>query len=256
MATRKPRQPSRGLIRWVGYMTAVFSLIAGVYGGWTFLAGEFKERRAIDELLTAEAVRASAGDYAAGWKAVEQASSIAPSSARIQRVQEDLAMQWLKNIQLSTDQTFSSITEKLEPVLIRGANSSKSHEREADLLAHLGWAYYLRSRESPSGPDPESAYRKALQKDPSNPNAHAMWGHWILWNHGELTKANEQFAAALASTRPVRTYVRTLQVAALMNNDSSEFEEETIRVANAIRSEHGEIDPDTRHRIFPTTIPA
>jgi len=250
VVARKSSPLSARILKWIGYITAVFSLIAGTYGGWTFFSGQFKKRHAIDELLAAESVRASAGDYASGWKEVEQAASIEPSSAKIQRVQEDLAMQWLENIHLSGDQTFSGITEKLEPVLIRGATSAKSPERQADLLAHLGWSYFLRSRESPSGPDPESAYRDALQRDPSNPYAHAMWGHLILWNHGGLTKANEQFDAALTSTRPVRAYVRTLQIASVMNNQSSEFEEETIRVANAIRSEHGELDPHDRGTIL------
>jgi hypothetical protein len=250
VVARKSSSLSARILKWIGYITAVFSLIAGAYGGWTFFSGQFKKRHAIDELLAAESVRVSAGDYASGWKEVEQAASIESSSAKIRRVQEDLAMQWLENIHLSGDQTFSGITEKLEPVLIRGATSAKSPERQADLLAHLGWSYFLRSRESPSGPDPESAYRDALQRDPSNPYAHAMWGHWILWNHGGLTTANEQFAVALTSTRSVRAYVRTLQMAAMMNNNAFEFEEETVRVANAIRSEHGDLDRYVRRRIL------
>ncbi len=250
MATRNSRPGSGRLLKWIGSITAVFSLIAGAYGGWTFFSGQFEKRHAVDELLAAEAARVSAGDYAAGWKAVEQATAIDSISAKVQRVQEDLAMQWLENIRLSGGQTFSEITARLEPALVRGVASTKAPQRQADLLAHLGWSYFLRRRESPDGPDPEFAYRDALQKDPANPYAHAMWGHWILWNHGELAKANEQFAAAIASARPVRAYVRTLQIAATMNNDSDEFEEETVRVANAIRSEHGDLDPGVRRRIL------
>jgi hypothetical protein len=36
----------------------------------------------------------------------------------------------------------------------------------------------------------------------------------------------------------------------MINNQSSEFEEETVRVANAIRSEHGDLDPEDRSRIL------
>ena len=64
-------------------------------------------------------------------------------------------MQWLDNIRLSGDQTFASIADKLQPVLTRGAASKESPQRRADLMAHLGWSYFLRRREAPSGPDPD-----------------------------------------------------------------------------------------------------
>lgn len=241
---------SSGLLKWIAPTASIFSLIAGAYGGWAFFSGQYKKRQAIDQFLAEETVRLSAGDYGAGWKAVGQAAALDSRSARVQLAQEDLAMQWLENIQISGDETFSEIVEKLEPVLVRGASSDKDPQRQADLLAHLGWSYFLRRRESPDSPDPESAYRSAIQKDSSNAYAHAMWGHWIVWNHGALAQANQQFAAALAAQRPRRSFVRTLQIAAFMNGESSEFEEETLRVANSIRSEHGDLDPDRRTRIL------
>ncbi len=159
-------------------------------------------------------------------------------------------MQWLENIRVSGQNTFTQITEKLEPILTRGATSAKSLQRQADLLAHLGWSYFLRRRESPSSPDPESAYREAIQKDPGNPYAHAMWGHWILWNHKGLANGNEQFAAALASSRKVRPYVRGLQVSAVLNVHTSDYEEEAIRVANSIRKEQGDLEAGRRGAIL------
>ena len=52
MAARKPSTP----LAWVGSITAVFSLIAGIYAGWAFLSGQFEKRRAVDRLLAAEVV--------------------------------------------------------------------------------------------------------------------------------------------------------------------------------------------------------
>jgi len=164
---------------------------------------------------------------------------------------EDLAMAWLDDIRISGQQTFASIVEKLEPVLTAGAVSAKSPQRQADLLAHLGWSYFLRGRELPSSPDPESAYREALRKDPANPYAHAMWGHWILWNHQGLAKAGEHFAVALASARPgLRPYVRTMQLSALGNEDTPQAQVEIIRVANDIRKEHGDLSARSAHDIL------
>jgi hypothetical protein len=247
MAAKKPSTP----LAWVGSITAVFSLIAGIYGGWAFLSGQIDRRRAIDRLLAAEAVQLRTSDYESAWKTLAQAATVDPSSARVQQAQEDVATQWLDNIRISGDQTFVSITEKLEPVLTRGAASATSPQRQADLLAHLGWSYFLRSRELPSSPDPEPAYRDALQKDPANPYAHAMWGHWILWSHQGSTKAQEHFAAALATPRPgLRPYIRSLQLSALNNQDSPEGIQEIIRVANEIRKELGDLDPRWPHDIL------
>ncbi|MFZ0959428.1 MAG: hypothetical protein WAO35_00870 [Terriglobia bacterium] len=247
MAVKKPSTP----LAWVGSITAVFSLIAGIYGGWAFLSGQLARRRALDRLLAAEAVQLHSSDYESAWGTLAQAATIDPSSARVQQAQEDVAMQWLDNMRIGGDQTFVSTIEKLDPVLSRGVAAAKSPQRQADLLAHLGWSYFLRARESSSSPDPEPAYRDALGKDPANPYAHAMWGHWILWNHQDFAKASEHFAAALAAPRPaLRPYIRSMQLSALNNEDTPEAVAETIRVANDIRKEHGNLDPPWPHVIL------
>ncbi len=220
MAAKKPSTP----LAWIGSITAIFSLIAGIYGGWAFLSSRIEKHREIDRLLAAEAVQFHDSDYESAWKTLAQAVSIDPTSARVQQADEDVAMQCLDNIKISSDQTFTSIAEQFEPVLTRGAASAKSSQRQADLLAHLGWSYFLRSRESSSSPDPETAYRDALLKDPGNPYAHAMWGHWILWKHQGVANANQHFAAALASPRPgLHSYVRSMQLSALENDTYDEL---------------------------------
>jgi len=247
MAAKKTSNP----LAWVGSITAVFSLIAGIYGGWAFFSGQLERRHAIDHLLASEAVQLRSSDYESAWNTLGQAATIDSNSARVQQAQEDVAMQWLDNIRISGYQTFASITEKLEPVLTRGVASAKSPQRQADLMAHLGWSYFLRSRELPSSPDPEPSYRDALLKDPANPYAHAMWGHWILWNHQSLAKASEHFAAALATPRAdLRPYIRSMQLSALNNEDTPEAVAETIRVANDIRKEHGNLDPPWPHDLL------
>ncbi len=39
MTAKKPSTP----LAWVGSITAVFSLIAGIYGGWAFLSGQLEQ---------------------------------------------------------------------------------------------------------------------------------------------------------------------------------------------------------------------
>jgi hypothetical protein len=238
-------------LAWVGSITAVFSLVGGVYGGWQFFSGQAERRQAINRLLTDEAVQIKASDYESAWKTLEQAAGVDSKSERVEQAQEDAAMLWLETIRISGDQTFASITEKLEPALIRGMNTAKSPQRQADLLAHLGWSYFLRRRESGGGLDPESAYREALRKDPGNPYAHAMWGHWILWNHGSEKEAAAHFAAAMAASRAVsRAYLRSMELSAYHNEETPEADFELIRIANEIRKETGELDAGRAHDLL------
>ena len=237
------------IMKWVGYVTAVLSLLAGLGAIGKSVYQHFDVQRKIDGLLSSEAVQQKGQDYSSAWRSLEAASQLDPDSAKVRAAQETLAMEWLENIRVSENEKFSDIAEKLDPVLTRGATLAKSSSQQADLMAHLGWSYFLRNREGRFGLDPAASYAEAVKKDANNPYAQAMWGHWILWNHGDLADAEKHFASALASHRE-QGYVRKLQLSALMNVHDDPYDEEIIRVANAIRKEQGSIDDDMRHRIF------
>jgi hypothetical protein len=99
------------------------------------------------------------------------------------------------------------------------------------------------------GLDSAGPYSKAAAQDKNNPYAEAMWGHWILWNHGKLSDATRHFSSALVTGRE-RDFVRGLQFAALFNCSNDECDEEIVRVANDVRKEHGAVHPDDVDRIF------
>ena len=69
----------------------------------------------------------------------------------------------------------------------------------------MGWADYLRGGLAGSGgPDPEKHYRTALEADPANVYAHAMWGFELLRDPRSptaLAEAKQHFTAALATGR-------------------------------------------------------
>lgn len=237
------------IIKWVGYATAVLSLIAGVRGLSNVLSDRATARHQVESLLASEEIQRQSRDYGSAWKSLEQAAKIDPGSAPVRQAQENLAMAWLDNIDVRENEKFSDIAERLDPVLTRGAAAAASPQRQADLLAHLGWSYFLRSREAGAGLDPSKTYAEAAAKDPNNPYAQGMWGHWILWNHGDPAEANRHFAAALASNRE-RDFVRLLQLSALLNMESSASDEEVIRVLNAMRKEDGTLPSEVRHRLW------
>ncbi|HEY2843962.1 MAG TPA: hypothetical protein VGJ09_09935 [Bryobacteraceae bacterium] len=239
------------VMKWIGYGTAILSLVAGVTEVGKMVSEHLATGRKIDTLLSAEVVQLKGQDYGPAWQSLEQAAQIDPDSAPVKAAQETLAMDWLDNIHARENETFTDVAAKVEPVLTRGVASEKSPARQADMLAHVGWSYFLRSREGNFGLDPTGPYAEAVKKDPNNPYAQAMWGHWILWNQGNIAEAEGHFASAVLSHRE-QNYVRQLQLSALMNVHEDPYDEEVVRVANAIRKEQGSIDPPTRKRIFST----
>jgi TIR domain-containing protein len=189
---------------------------------------------------------AVSGDYAAAWSSFERAGFPAGLSSEVREAQEQLAMDWLDHARSSQlkgtpyGTTLGDIAKTVLPVLSRGAAAAKG-ERAADLLAHMGWADFLRMRDGVGGLDPTQRYRRAIEIDPKNVFAHAMWGHWILVSDGPLAEAKAHFALALESGRK-REYVRIMEIAALQWIDRPELQDETIRVANEIRAK-GETMP-------------
>jgi len=249
------KEKSRGskfsqVLKWVGYLTAILSLSATIVGGVKFAYDRIEVRRKIDSLVSAETVQLESRDYGSAWQSLEQASQLMTDSPKVRSAQESLAMAWLEDVHLSDNQKFSDVTQKLEPVLTRAVADSRPGPRRADLRAHVGWAYFLESRDGRFDLDPAGPYAEAIAEDPNNPYAQAMWGHWILWQHcGEIGDATSHFAAALASHRQ-GDYVRHLQLTALLNCHDEEAALETIRVANATRHEQRTIDSWSRDHIF------
>jgi hypothetical protein len=237
------------ILKWVGYATAILSLVFGLRQLVKLVSDRVESHRKVDALLISENVELKGRDYASAWRSLDQASQLEPNSTEVHVSQENLAMAWLDDIHLRENEKFSDIAEKFEPVLTRGITSTKDSQRSADLLAHVGWSYFLRSREGVFGLDPAGAYSKAASQDKNNPYAEGMWGHWILWNHGKLSEASQHFSSALVSGRQ-RDFVRRLQFAALFNCASDECDEEIVRVANDVRKEHGTIDQDDVDKIF------
>lgn len=96
------------------------------------------------------------------------------------------------------------------------------------MVAHLGYAEFLRSRDGQGGLDPEARYREALSLDRSNPFANAMLAHWLLWTGGSVAEAEQLFRVALATQRE-HAYVRDLQLAALGNRESDKTDVAFLR---------------------------
>jgi tetratricopeptide (TPR) repeat protein len=185
------------------------------------------------ELLKTAQLQSENGDFRNAWRLVEQAAEIEPN-AEMLRWQAELAMKWLRRLVIKEGETFGAVVDRVQGTLYRGATGDDP-SLAADCFAHIGWGNFLKGRDGSQRLEVEGNYRKAVELDPSNSYAHAMWGHWILWkDHERLEEARPHFATALKSGRD-REFVRNLQLAALKNARSGNASAEIIRVADEIR---------------------
>lgn len=249
-------------MKWVGIAAALLSFATAVYE-LVQSEAELRERhRVVAEQLAAAHAQQAAGDDAAAWNSLEKAAATAAvdgvaakllgglSQERktIRAAQEDLAMEWLRAAHSTAEHPFSETADKVSGVLISGAEGATG-ARKADLLAHLGWAYFLKGRSGEAGVRPEVPYAEAVAADPTNPYANAFWGHWILWNHGALSDATARFTAALATQR-ARQEVRRYQLAALANVHSDEADAEWLRVVADMSKGNEPIDSSTQSALY------
>jgi tetratricopeptide (TPR) repeat protein len=240
----------RWFLRPQGLALIVLALLLFAGGVWRGLSWHFERReqtRQVTALLKQGQLQADSGNYAIAWNLLEQAALLHPLSSEVIDAQERLAMDWLDNARGSQlTGNLKDIAEKVMPVLSRGAVAGKG-ERSADLLAHMGWADFLRLREGVGGLDPAQNYRRAIEIDSENVFAHTLWGFEILRKRGSVANANRHFSAALQSKRK-REYVRHMQISALLWVPDPELECEVIRVANEMRRGGETMPPGTPER--------
>ena len=246
-------QPGDGKVssalKWVGYLTAILSLSATIFGIVKVVADRVETKRKIDTLLSSEQVELRGRDYLAAWQTLEEALKLKPDSSAVLAAQQSLANAWVEDFSIQGSEKYSGFADKLDPVLASAVASSKPGPDRADLLSHLGWVYALQRNEGKEGLDIPGTFGRAVAEDPKNPYAHALWGYWIMTTHGKLADAEQHFAMAMDSHR-LGDYVRRLQLDALTNCSTEECDEESIRVATAMRKEGRNVDVDTRFRFF------
>ena len=157
-------------------------------------------------------------------------------------------MAWLRDVSVPSGSTFSSVVDPLVAVATRGVIASTG-PRKADLLTHVGWGYFLKSRDGGTGIDPNQHYREAIQVDPGNVFAHAHRGHWIAWKRGDAAEAEQHFEAALASGRET-AYVRGLQLAMIRNRRSNDQDAMLVRFVNQLRRNGEPVEQRERSDLF------
>jgi hypothetical protein len=249
------------VMKWLGIITALISFGTALYA-LAHSASELRDhKRVFREQLKSGQMQWASGDFANAWDSFNHAETtvadegvfakllggLSPEQREVRTAKQDLAMEWLRSSRIPEGSQFSTIADKLVNVLTIGANTS-SGAHKADLLAHVGWAYFLKRRDGDESLRPETEYTEALTADAKNPFANVFWGHWILWKHGSLNDANERFAIALSSDR-ARSVVRHFQLAALANVRSDDSDAAWLRVVSDMQAASEKIDSSLRDEV-------
>lgn len=247
-AARTSRLPS---LRAVLTLAAALALVAVGWLGWQ----RHERAQEIDDRVRTARSQADSGDYAGAWKTVQQALAVDRRSAVALSAAGDLGMRWLRNVVVYENratggapgpQRFGEVVDEVAPWL-HLVSAHASARIAADCQAHLGWGNALKQRDGVVGLAITNAYAKALEVDPQNPFAHAMWGFWLV-ERNALKEAREHFAAALAADRE-REFVRRLQLASLRDRRDAEATQELLRVINAIRAGGESLSRESREQL-------
>jgi tetratricopeptide (TPR) repeat protein len=239
----------------------VIGLIAGVSGLVGPLKGWWKQGRQSHALFATAQRQEQLGEYSAAIDTLDAILKVNPGDKQALHTRLDVAMEWIDNMRTPRHDLDAVapqarvIFDRLTPVLEGGLGTAKDY-RAADVVAHLGWLNLLKWRIVGQSGIIESHLRTALQMEPENVFANAMFGEWVLLTHGNLEEAKSHFANALKSGK-AKTFVRGCQLEGMIYNDDPGVRTELIRLANQMRKDNDSISDGDKGRIhsyFSTTI--
>ena len=250
--TQPPAKESKGsFLKGVGAVAAVVSLLLALNQVTGLVQNLRIHHKEFSDAMKSGEQEQSRKDYSAAFHSFKRATELDPIDRVAQANETHAAMLWLENPHENEQQkqTFVDVVNQTLPVLDSALAKAKGQDA-GDILAHVAWANFLKYRDNVfEGVDVDGNLKAALAADPNNVYAHAMSGHWILWEGSDIKSAEAHFNAALATGR-VHDYVRDLQLAALGNHDSIENDAESFRVSNDMRKSGETMPASYRKDIF------
>jgi tetratricopeptide (TPR) repeat protein len=246
----QPAKDSKGaFLKGVAAVAAVVSLLLALNQFTGVVQNLRVHHKEFSDAMSSGEQQMQRADYAAAFKSFKRAMELDPIDKRAQQKQTEAAMSWLENVHANDKQSFTDVANQLLPVLDTSLTKAKG-QLAGDIMAHIAWSNFLKYRDGQrEGVNVDGNLKAALDADPNNVYAHAMSGHWALWNSDDISTAQTHFKAALATGR-VHDYVRELQLSALENHDSPENDIELLRVSDEMRKGGETTSASHRHDIF------
>ena len=221
------------LLKWVGGVTAVLSLVAGslqlsdLYQDWR------KKQRIATNYVAAARLQFNTGELANASALLEKAEAIDPINEDLKIFRIDLVMNklqqyiettpvadWVMTCRLYKDERgrvqydWTNLTTKRDylrkffdaqnalATLALGAVGAKG-ARKAEILAHMAWLDILVYKQRDEH-DLESLFAQAFDADPGNAYARLMYAGWLMQDNNRIRDPNGQLAAAVEQLRLAR----------------------------------------------------
>ena len=244
------------VMSWVGGISAIIGLIAGIAGGVNWYQNRHKQQAELQNKMALAQTQVNQGEYQA---AVQSYAEILKSDSLYQPAldqQLNTAMLWAENFSVAArdDQNSAELAgpelDQIMSILDAGLVRSKGSQA-ADVQAHVGWTHWLNQHiaEREFGPAAEQNLRAALTIDPSNVYANAMLANWMLQNGQSLAEASQHFDTAVA-TGKARPLVWQMQLGALIDLDKAGARAQLVKVANDMRKSSEPLADRDRRRIL------
>src|SRR5260370_35790537 len=245
---------SKDVLKWVAGIAGVIGL---VLSGIQLVGPAFSRlhnRSEADRLLSEAKTESDNGDYHTALTTYDHALQLLPNYVAAKQGRCDAAMAWLRNFSAAgaddkeVESRASAQLSELFPILEADLAEQKG-SREADILAHIGWAHWLNFhialKDVPSSS--EKSFRRALDVDSRNVYANAMLGNWLLQRGGQLAEAKQHFSVAVESGKD-RPFVRELQLGGKIYSGDIRTRIVLTRVANEIRKKGEKISESNEKR--------
>src|SRR5260370_26682176 len=243
LSSHLPHQKSRSkdFLKWVGGVAALIGL--RISGSQLFgtAFNRLRNRSEADRLLSEAQTESGNGDYHTALTPYDHALQLVPNFVAAKQGRCDAAMAWVRNFSAAgandkeVETRASAQLSELFPIL-EADLAGQQGSREADILAHIGWAHWLNFhialKDVPSSS--EKSFRRALDVDSRNVYANAMLGNWLLQNGERLEEAKQHFSLALES-RQDRPFLLHYQLGGLIYIDDIQARIELTSVPNQIR---------------------
>jgi hypothetical protein len=258
-----PEKPSsfKQITGWVAGVTAIIGLVVTLSGGVQWIKNHWTQRRDISRELAVAESQTQRAEYEAAVATYQDILKKDPHNQQAADEQVTAAMRWAENFSVlipegksATDAAAPKL-DTILPILDAGLARAKG-QRAADILAHIGWVHWLNWHiaEREYGPAAEQSFLRALEIDPSNVYANAMFGNWLLQNHRSLRDAVSHFAIAVKSGKE-RPFVRRMQVGGLIYNEAPQARAELVRVVNELRKDKESLTDEESGRILSFAYP-
>ncbi len=241
------------------FVAAVVVLALGLayaaYAGLGPWRAAHQRKLEIASLLNTAQTQLHEVEYESAFNSYQQVLALDPLNSDALHGQVDAAMIWIERFHVlapegqKAEDVAAPQLAKLDAVLEAGlARTNGKDKRAADILAHLGWLHYMNEKIAfKEFGNAERYFEQALAIDPSNVYAHAFMGNWLLQTNGDSALAIKHFQSALAANSH-RDLVRSLQLGALLNDNSPGMRAEFVKALNQVRINKEPLDEAIRER--------